>query len=245
MMNYKMEVSYDGTKYNGWQKQGNTKNTIQEKLENILRVMVSHKVEIHGSGRTDKGVHAISQVASFKISTDKTCEEILLYLNQYLPEDIAVTSLCETDERFHARLNAKRKTYIYRIWNTPIHNPFENRFIYQIADKLNIDEMERAAKLFEGEHDFLGFSSVKKTKKSTVRKVFSAEVKRCGEEVRLEISGSGFLHNMVRIIAGTILEVGMEKRDAGSILTVFETGTRSLAGETLPARGLTLVSVEY
>lgn len=245
MKNYKMTVQYDGTKYNGWQRQGNTANTIQEKLENILEKMTGHKVEIHGSGRTDKGVHAKGQIASFKIETEKTDAEILEYLNLYLPEDVGVITLQEADERFHARLNAKRKTYVYRIHNSSVPDVFGNRFMYTVPDELDVEAMKAAAKKFLGEHDFEGFSSVKRFKKSTVRNIYSVGVERFGDDVVFAVTGSGFLYNMVRIMAGTLVEVGKGVRTAESIDEVFETKSRELAGETLPGKGLTLLSVEY
>ncbi len=245
MKNYKMTVQYDGTKYNGWQRQGNTPNTIQGKLEDILSRMSGHKVEIHGSGRTDKGVHAMGQVASFKLETEKTDAELQSYINRYLPEDIAVTELSQAEERFHARLNAKKKTYMYRIQNSSVHNVFENRYMFLSEETLDVEKMQSAAGLFLGEHDFLGFSSVKRSKKSTVRTISDISVERMGDEVRILVSGNGFLYNMVRIISGTLLEIGMGERDADSIERVFETKNREMAGVTLPGKGLTLVSVEY
>ncbi|MBE7023308.1 MAG: tRNA pseudouridine(38-40) synthase TruA [Ruminococcaceae bacterium] len=245
MKNYKMTVQYDGTRYDGWQRQGNTSNTIQGKLENILERMTEHKVEMHGSGRTDKGVHAKGQVASFKIRTEKTDSEIMDYLNHYLPDDIAVTALSETDERFHARLNAVRKTYVYRIHNSSVPNVFEQRFLYTVEDELNVDAMKTAAKLFLGEHDFLGFSSVKKLKKSTKRTIYSVGVERFGDDIVFAVTGNGFLYNMVRIMAGTLVEIGKGERIPESITEVFDTKNRELAGITLPGKGLTLLSVEY
>ena len=245
MKNYRITVQYDGTKYNGWQRQGNTQNTIQGKLEDILGKMTGHSVEIHGSGRTDKGVHSKGQVASFKICTEKSESEIMDYINTYLPDDIAVTELKTVDLRFHARLNAVRKTYIYRIHNSSVSNVFEHRFMYTVQEKLDVDAMKLAAKEFLGEHDFVGFSSVKRSKKSTVRTIYSVGVERFGNDIVFAVTGSGFLYNMVRIMAGTLLEIGMGKRNIGSIEKVFETKERELAGETLPGKGLTLLSVEY
>lgn len=245
MKNYRITVQYDGTKYNGWQRQGNTENTIQGKIENILEKMTGHTVEIHGSGRTDKGVHAKGQVASFKINTLKSEKEIQEYINNFLPDDIAVVELLEADERFHARLNAKRKTYVYRIHNSGIPNVFEQRFMHNVTETLDVDAMKLAAKEFLGEHDFLGFSSVKKAKKSTVRTIYSVGVERFGDDVVFAVTGNGFLYNMVRIMAGTLLEIGKGERNVGCIKDVFETKKRELAGETLPGKGLTLLSVEY
>ncbi len=245
MKNYRITVQYDGTKYNGWQRQGNTANTIQGKIENILEKMTGHSVEIHGSGRTDKGVHAKGQVASFKISTEKSDDEILEYINTYLPEDIAVTEVRMVDERFHARLNAVRKTYVYRIHNSSVPNVFEHRFMHTVENSLDITAMKVAAKEFLGEHDFEGFSSVKRSKKSTVRTIYSVGVERFGDDIVFAVTGSGFLYNMVRIMSGTLVEIGLGKRNIDTIAEVFETKNRQLAGETLPGKGLTLLSVEY
>ena len=245
MKNYRITVRYDGTKYNGWQRQGNTANTIQGKIENILEKMTGHSVEIHGSGRTDKGVHAKGQVASFKISTEKSDGEILDYINTYLPEDIAVTEVRTVDERFHARLNAVRKTYVYRIHNSSVPNVFEYRFMHTVEDALDITAMKVAAKEFLGVHDFEGFSSVKRSKKSTVRTIYSVGVERFGDDIVFAVTGSGFLYNMVRIMSGTLVEIGLGKRSIDTIAEIFETKNRQLAGETLPSKGLTLLSVEY
>lgn len=245
MKNYSIIVAYDGTKYNGWQRQGNTPNTIQGKIEDILTKMTGHRVEIHGSGRTDKGVHAKAQVASFKIDTYLTETQICDYINRYLPEDIGVLEVCEKEERFHARLCAKRKTYVYRIWNSNVHNAFEHRFVCSITEKIDIDAMKKTAEYFVGQHDFLGFSSVKRSKKSTVRNIYKFEVYADGSEIKFIVSGDGFLYNMVRIMSGTIIEAGLGKRSPESVLQVFEKRDRNLAGETLPAKGLTLLNVEY
>ncbi len=245
MKNYRMTVQYDGTKYNGWQRQGNTANSIQEKLENVLGKMTGHSVEIHGSGRTDKGVHAKGQVASFKIDIEKTDEEIRDYLNTYLPDDIAVTELSEADTRFHARLNAKRKTYVYRIHNSNIPAVFEHRYMHTVLETVDEAKMKTAAKRFIGEHDFAGFSAVKRFKKSTVRTIYSIGVERFGDDIVIAVTGNGFLYNMVRIMAGTLLEIGLGKCGAEVIDEVFESKNRELAGVTLPGKGLTLLSVEY
>ncbi len=245
MKNYKITLQYDGTRYNGWQRQGNTKNTIQGKIEDILGKMVGHAVEIHGSGRTDKGVHARMQVANFKIKTELKTREIMGYINEYLPEDIGIVDICEEDEKFHSRLCAKRKTYIYRIWNSGTPNVFEHRYMERIEEALDENAMKRAAAYFEGTHDFLGFSSVKRYKKSTVRTIYKADVVRDGEEIRIVFEGDGFLYNMVRIMAGTLVEIGRKRRSAESIIEIFETKNREKAGRTMPAKGLTLISVSY
>ena len=264
MKNYKMTIQYDGTRYQGWQRLKDTDKSIQGKIEDVLSKMVCHKVEIHGSGRTDAGVHAKGQVASFKIETDKTCGEIMDYLNSYLPEDIAVTKVCEADDRFHARLTKCRKTYLYRINNSNISNVFERKYVYNVPERLNIDEMKKAVSYLIGEHDFVGFSSLKKVKKSTVRTIYECRVesaecrisanataesdgiyKGANGEVDIYITGDGFLYNMVRIIAGTLIEIGKGERKAEDILKVLEGKNREAAGFTAPAQGLTLYEVEY
>lgn len=249
MKNYKMTIEYDGTKYQGWQRLKDTDKSVQGKIEDVLSKMCDHKVEIHGSGRTDSGVHAKGQVASFKIETDKTCVEIRNYLNMYLPEDIAVTDICRADDRFHARLTKCRKTYLYRINNSNISNVFERKYMYQLEKPLDVDAMKKAAAYLTGEHDFLGFSSLKKVKKSTVRTIYECRVQsvecRTNNEINIFITGDGFLYNMVRIIVGTLIEVGMGERSVDSIEKVLKSKNREEAGPTAPAQGLTLYSVEY
>lgn len=245
MNNFKLTVAYDGSRYNGWQRQGNTENTIQGKIEDVLGRLFGHKIEIHGSGRTDAGVHAKGQVASFKAETDLTAGEIKEYLNRYLPEDIAVISAENADPRFHARLNAKRKTYEYRIWNNEYPNVFERKYMYSVSQKIDTEKMREGARLLLGEHDFIGYSSVKKSKKSTVRCIDSIEITENNGEILMRFSGNGFLYNMVRIISGTLLETGFGKRSPAQCAVPLKTLDRKDAGETLPPKGLTLLQVEY
>ncbi len=245
MKNFKLTIAYDGTRYNGWQKQGNTSNTIQGKIEGVLERMLGQSVEIHGSGRTDAGVHAAGQVASFKAETEKTPLEIMGELNAYLPMDIAVTAAEYAPERFHARLNAREKVYVYRIWTKPYPNVFERKYMYSLGIQPDIGAMERAGGAMTGTADFIGYSSLKKTKKSTVRTVRSIDISEAGGEIRMTFIGNGFLYNMVRIMAGTIVEVGLGRRDIESVRLPFATGSRADAGETLPACGLTLMKVIY
>ena len=244
MKNYKITIQYDGTRYNGWQRQGNTKNTIQERFENVLFRMRGRKVEIFASGRTDAGVHAEGQVANFKCATDRTCEEIMEYLNRYLPEDIAVTSIEEVGERFHSRLNAVSKTYEYQI---AVKKPsvFVRKYVFTTDGNPDVEKMRFAAKLLLGKHDFKGFSSVGKTKKSTVRTLNSIDIISQGGIITIRINGSGFLYNMVRILAGTLLEIGTGKLDETVIHEIFQEKNREKAGATLPACGLKLVEVFY
>ncbi|MEE1013272.1 MAG: tRNA pseudouridine(38-40) synthase TruA [Clostridia bacterium] len=244
MKNYKITIQYDGTRYNGWQKQRNTKNTIQERFENVLFRMCGRKVEIFASGRTDAGVHAEGQVANFKCETDRTCEEIMAYLNRYLPEDIAVTSVAEVGARFHSRLNAVSKTYEYQIAvNKP--NVFIRKYVFTTDRNPDIEKMRSAARLLLGKHDFKGFSSVGKTKKSTVRTLNAIEIISENGIITIRMNGNGFLYNMVRILAGTLFEIGTGNLDENVIHEIFEEKNREKAGVTLPACGLKLVEVFY
>ena len=243
MKNYKMTIQYDGTKYNGWQRQGNTQNTIEEKIENVLYKMTNAKTEVFASGRTDRGVHAKCQVASFKCNTQLECDDIKNYLNNYLPEDILITSLEQADERFHARLNAKSKTYVYTI-ATQKPDVFVRKYVYHSELVPDVQKMIQASNKFLGTHDFKGFCS-DKTKKSTVRTINSIKIEEGEGLITITINGSGFLYNMVRIIAGTLFDIGLGKLDQSVIDTVFKTRERQLAGTTLPARGLMLFKVFY
>ena len=244
MKNYKITIQYDGTKYNGWQRQKNTKNTIQEKFESVLSKMCGHSVEIFASGRTDAGVHAECQVANFKCSTEKSPDEIKDYLNHYLPTDILVTSVEETGERFHSRLCAVSKTYEYTIaTNKP--DVFMRKYVYFEDACPDIDKMKEVSQAFLGTHDFLGFSSVGKTKKSTIRTINFIDVKEADGLIKIKINANGFLYNMVRIIAGTIFDAGKGKISANNIENIFNAKIRADAGVTLPACGLKLIEVFY
>lgn len=244
MKNFKITLEYDGTKYNGWQKQGNTKNTIEYKLLEILKRMTGKNTEIFASGRTDSGVHAKGQVANFKIETIMSAKEILSYINTYLPEDIRVLQCEEVDERFHSRLNAKRKTYIYRIYQgkPPV---FDRKYVYSTDFDLNVVEMNKASECFIGKHDFKSFCTKQKMKKSTVREIYSLDIVQNGNETDIIITGNGFLYNMVRIISGTLLAVGKGQLSADMIPEIIEAKNREKAGETLPPKGLCLLSVQY
>jgi tRNA pseudouridine38-40 synthase len=246
-MNYKAVLQYEGTRYRGWQTQGNTENTIQGRLEALLSRMEGEPVEVHGSGRTDAGVHAAGQVINFRCKSGRTSMEILDYMNQYLPEDIAVLSVEEADPRFHARLNAKRKTYRYQIWNGPVQDVFGRRFETWIPEFLDVDNMRLAADCLWGTHDYLAFSSLnpKRFKKSTVRTVEKIEITRKGNLIEIFFTGDGFLYHMVRILTGTLVEVGLGLRKPEEMRAILESLDRANAGRTMPPEGLTLMEVEY
>lgn len=245
MKNYKLIIQYEGTRYKGWQRQETTENTIQGKLEQIFSKMEGRKVEVTGSGRTDAGVHALGQVANVQLETAMSQEEIMDYVNQYLPEDIALISVTEVSERFHSRLNAKRKTYLYRVRNTKVRDVFSRRYVHVFPEKLDLQAMQRAAGYLEGTHDFKAFCTKKKMKKSTVRRIDCIDITKKDEEIRFLYEGNGFLYHMVRIMTGTLLEIGAGKREPEDILKIFESGKRENAGELVPGCGLTLISVEY
>lgn len=245
MYNYKLTIQYDGTRYRGWQVQGNTDLTIQGKLEGVLSRLTGQPVELHGSGRTDAGVHALGQVANVKLPHPVEPSELLGELNRYLPADIGVIAAEPAPERFHARLNARSKTYRYRIWNSAIPNVLERSYLYVLPEPLDVAAMERAAADLVGTHNFRSFCGLKRFKKSTVRTITDIAITQDGAEVRLEFTGNGFLMRMVRILAGTLVEVGLGQREADSMPAVLAAQDRAAAGPALPAQGLALVRVEY
>ena len=244
MRNLRLDICYDGTRYRGWQRLAGTDQTIQGKIETTLGRILDEEIEISGSGRTDAGVHAKGQVANFHCESGMRADEILQSLRRYLPEDIGIYSCKEVSPRFHARLNAKEKTYRYRIWNSDMPCVFERKFVAVFPEKLDLQAMNAASAHLCGEHDFSAFCGNPKFKKSTVRLVRSIEIQRCGEEIRIEVTGNGFLHSMVRIIVGTLIEVGRHERSADSIPDLFG-GKLSDAGFLAPAQGLCLQEVYY
>lgn len=240
-----MTIQYDGTRYRGWQKLGDDDKTIQGKLENVLSIMTGEAIEIIGSGRTDAGVHAINQVANFHTNSQLSVDYILDYCYKYLPEDIVVKSIEEVDERFHTRYNAKSKKYLYRIWNDTYHDVFTNRYFYHEANILDIDAMNRAVAYLVGEHDFSSFTTLKSKKKSMVREIYSIDINKEQKMIDIMFCGNGFLYNMVRIIAGTLIDVGLGKINVYDVKTILDSRDRSQAGPTAPAKGLFLLEVEY
>ena len=244
MKNYRLTLAYEGTRYRGWQRQGNTSGSVEEKVGTALSRILGEEIELHGSGRTDAGVHARAQVASFKTDSPLPPEEILSALRQYLPEDIGALLLKEAEPRFHARLNAKEKTYVYRLWNSETPCVFERRWVWVLPDKLDTAEMEKAAAALCGRHDFSSFRTGK-SDKSAVRTVSAIAIEGHGEELWLRFTGDGFLYNMVRILTGTLVEVGLGKRSSNSMGEILEKKNRTAAGVTAPAQGLTLWEVRY
>lgn len=243
--NYKMTLSFDGTRYFGWERRNNTDMTIQGKLENVLALMVNEPVEVIGCSRTDAGVHAKAMTANVKLTTDLEPEEICAYLNRYLPEDIAVLEMRIASERFHSRYHATGKTYCYTCYVGDSKPVFDRKYVYTLEKLPDVDKMRQAAELLMGTHDFASFCANKKKKKSTVRTVDRMELARCGDYLTITVHGDGFLHHMVRILAGTLLEVGWGKRTPESMTELLEAKNRTLAGFTAPAQGLCLMSVDY
>ena len=243
--NYRMTIEYDGTRYLGWEHQPNTEMTIQGKIETVLSRLAGSPVEVLGAGRTDAGVHAKAMVANCFLDTDKSPEEIRDYLNEYLPEDIAVKNLVKAGDRFHSRYNATGKTYRYTCYIGKDKPVFDRKYVYTLKERPNIDSMKSAASYLTGEHDFASFCSNPKMKKTTVRNVDSIEILANGDYLVFTYHGSGFLQHMVRILTGTLLEVGFGKRTPESMLTLLDAKDRKLAGPTAPACGLTLMQVDY
>ena len=244
MRNLRLDVCYEGTRYRGWQRLSASDNTIQAKLENALSRILDEPIEVSGSGRTDAGTHAKMQVVNFHCSSTMSADEILEQLRRYLPEDIGIYSCRNVSPRFHARLNAKTKTYQYRVWNSNEPCVFERKFVYIDPRQLDLERMQEAAACFLGEHDFSAFCANKRMKKSTVRYIEKLQIQRSGNEVVFTVTGNGFLHHMVRIMVGTVLEVGRGERNAESIKDLFG-AERSCAGALVPACGLCLMEVTY
>lgn len=245
MRNIKCIVTYEGTRYQGWQRQESSDHTIQKKLEQLISRMCGEEIEIQGSGRTDAGVHSLGQVMNFHTQSLMSTEEMFVYMNQYLPEDIAVVEIKEVSERFHSRLNAKGKQYSYRVWNSKVPNVFWRRYSHAVEQVLDVESMQKAAGYLLGEHDFKSFTSAKKGKKSTVRNIKSIDIRKEGDMLTFTFQGDGFLYHMIRILMGTLLEVGMGLRHADSIPEVIAAENREAAGALVPAKGLVLEKVFY
>ena len=244
MRNLRLDICYDGTRYRGWQRLAGADNTIQGKIEQCLSKILGEEIEISGSGRTDAGVHAQGQVANFHCESTMPAGQILENLRRYLPEDIGIYSCKDCSPRFHARLNAKEKTYCYRIWNSDSPCVFQRRFVAIMPEKLDVDAMKAAAQQLCGEHDFSAFCGNPKFKKSTVRYIRDIRLERDGDELKIYFTGNGFIHNQVRIMVGTLVEVGKGERTAESIPDLFG-GKRAEAGFLAPSQGLCLMEVIY
>ena len=245
MRNIKLVIEYDGKEFNGWQKQP-TKLNIQGEIERAIKQITGEEVDLTASGRTDAGVHALGQVANFKTNSNIPIEKIPIALNSNLKKSIVIKSAEEVEERFHSRLNCKRKTYRYIINNSKYGTAIYRNLETHIPMKLDIQKMKEAVKYFEGEHDFKAFKASGTSSKSSVRTIYKAEVIDAGNErIYIELTGNGFLYNMVRIISGTLVEVGLGKIEPNEIKTIIDSQKRENAGKTLPPQGLYLIKVEY
>ncbi len=245
MRNIKLIIEYDGKDFNGWQKQP-TKLNIQGEIEKAIQTITGEEVEVFASGRTDAGVHALGQVANFKTNSTIPIEKIPIAINTNLKKSIVIKSAEEVEERFHSRLNCKRKTYRYIINNSKYGTAIYRNLETHIPMKLDIQKMKEAIKYFEGEHDFKAFKASGTSSKSSVRTIYKAEIIEAkNERIYIELTGNGFLYNMVRIIAGTLVDVGLGKIEPEDIEKIINSKKRENAGKTLPPQGLYLVNVEY
>ncbi|MBU3102781.1 tRNA pseudouridine(38-40) synthase TruA [Clostridium gasigenes] len=245
MRNLKIEIEYDGSRYKGWQTQKGNIATIQEKLESVIAKMTKEEIQVIGCGRTDTGVHAENYIANFTTNCEKTVEEMLDYLCEYLPEDIVVKAMKDTSERFHARYNVISKTYVYRINNNKYRNVFNKKYTCHIPEKLDIEQMQKAAAILVGTHDFMSFTTLKNKSKATVRTINYINIRENDGNIEMEFNGNGFLKNMVRIITGTLIEIGLGTKKFEDMKKVLEAKQRSEAGPTAHAHGLALKNVQY
>ena len=244
MRNIKLTIEYDGKDFNGWQRQSDKLN-IQGTIEQAIEAVTGEKTDLNASGRTDAGVHAIGQVANFKTNSKIPIEKIPVAINTKLKKTIRIINAEEVEERFHSRLSCKRKTYRYVINNSEFSSALYRNLECHIPQKLDVEKMKEAAIYFEGEHDFKAFKSSGTSGKNSVRTIYNAQVRKEGERIFIELTGNGFLYNMVRIISGTLLDVGLGKIKPEDIKEIIEKKDRQNAGKTLPAHGLYLVKVEY
>jgi tRNA pseudouridine38-40 synthase len=244
MRNIKLTIEYDGKDFNGWQKQPNKLN-IQGNIEKVISEITKEEIELIGSGRTDAGVHAIGQVANFKTNSNIPIEKFAIAINSSLKKSIIIKKAEEVPERFHSRYNCKKKTYRYIINNSDMGSAIYRNLEYNIKMPLNLENMKKASKYFEGEHDFSAFKASGTSSKSSVRTIYSADVKKENERIIIELTGNGFLYNMVRIISGTLVEVGLGKIRPEEIKDIIDSKNRQMAGKTLPPYGLYLVEVNY
>ena len=250
MVNYKLLIQYDGTDFHGWQIQEGLR-TVQGELTRALSLIDGRAVNVHGSGRTDAGVHAEGQVASVEIQREITTVKLRAAINGNVDRDVRVLAVDTAADDFHARYSAIEKTYIYRIVNGPVTSPFWWRYAHQEARKLDLDRMKRASELFCGKHDWTAFSAAQSDVEDRVRTVTRVEIYERADErsrsplIEIRVSANGFLRYMVRSMAGTLLAVGRDELDLDAIRNALEGGRRPLAAATAPACGLTLLAVRY
>ena len=251
MKNFKMIISYDGTRYLGWEHQPGTDMTIQGKLESVLTRMTDaapdRKITVIGAGRTDAGVHARAMTANVLLDTAMSAEEIQRYLNRYLPDDISVSEVKQCADRFHSRFKATGKTYRYTFWYSDegVKPVFDRKYVYVLDEKPDTDAMREAAQHLTGMHDYKSFCGNSHMKKSTVRVIDTINIEESGNYIRIYFHGNGFLQNMVRILTGTLLEAGYHRLRPEDMDRILEAKDRKKAGPTAPACGLTMMKVDY
>ncbi|RHQ01423.1 tRNA pseudouridine(38-40) synthase TruA [Roseburia sp. AM51-8] len=243
-MRVKLVVAYEGTNYCGWQIQPNG-ITIEQVLNETLSSLLGEEITVTGASRTDAGVHSLGNVAVFETHTKMPAEKISFALNQRLPEDIVVQESCQVPEDFHPRFSKSRKTYEYRILNCRFRQPLERRTSYFYHYPLDVSAMQKAAAYLVGEHDFTSFASVHAQTNTYVRMIYALDVVREGDMIRIRVQGNGFLYNMVRIIAGTLIQVGAGIKKPEDMESILAGKDRELAGPTAPAHGLTMIGLEY
>lgn len=246
MRNIKLTVEYDGSRYSGWQRLGRDEstNTVENKILEVIQKMVGQDIELNCGCRTESGVHAYAQVVNFKSNIALKPYEIKNYLNRFLPMDIAVTDVKDMPERFHASLNAKSKTYIYRIAIGDAPSVFTRKYTYYCFDPLDLKAMEKAGVHLLGKHDFKYFSTVKKNK-STVKEVYSLDFITTENEIQIKICANDFLHNMARMIVSTLIDVGLHKLDNDEVVAIFNEESALVATPSADSKGLFLSSIEY
>ena len=246
MNNYRFTISYDGSRYSGWEHQKHTDDTIQGKIEAVLAKMCdTDTVKLVGAGRTDAGVHAKAMTANALLDTTLPVREIRDYMNRYLPDDIVILEVSEASQRFHSRYNATGKTYCYTCYVGQTKPVFDRRYVTRLEGMPDIAAMNQAAAYLIGMHDFASFCGNPKMNKSTVRTVDSIRIQQKGDYLTLSFHGDGFLQHMVRIMTGTLLEVGFHRMQPNDVITILQGKKRSLAGPTAPAQGLCLIEVDY
>jgi tRNA pseudouridine38-40 synthase len=242
--NYKLTIAYKGTNYSGWQVQPQLK-TVQGIVVETFKSMFKSEIKLTGSGRTDAGVHAIGQVANFKSEIRIAPEKLVQALNSNLPRDIRIKDCCLVEEDFHSRYDAVGKTYLYYIYNSRTGSPFWKDYSYLIPYRLDFDKMVAAGEVFKGQHDFLGFMSTGSAVKDTVRTIHDIKLKQQKDMIVMEVTGNGFLYNMVRIIAGTLIDIGRGKIPVEDTADIIDSKDRNRGGHTAKADGLFLKKVYY
>jgi tRNA pseudouridine38-40 synthase len=240
----RLKISYDGTAYHGWQIQAGM-TTVEGVLTDAVREAVGEDVEIIGASRTDSGVHSLGNVAVFDTDSPIPADKMSMVLNKLLPDDISIVKSDEVPQDWHPRKQDCRKTYEYHIYMSPVRIPVKRLYAHYTYYDLDVEAMNRAAEAFVGEHDFTGFCAAGSQATTFIRTIYACSVEKRGDEAVISVTGSGFLYNMVRIIAGTLMDVGLGRKKAEDIPTIIDSLDRRAAGPTLPACGLTLVGYEY